>query len=120
MAPRYGCLSATHLGKKVHFFNRGRYGIWCCANTTLRYDPPPPPERIEAPLLPFDLYYAVLCGPSYSHRTGAVEWRVLEHVVSTRNRLRFLPIMGLPPSGTARSPGFTYLQTFFLKVLCTV
>ena len=44
----------------------------------------PPPDQIEALLLPFDLYYVALSAPSYGHRTGAVKWRVLEHAVSAR------------------------------------
>ena len=51
----------------------------------------PPPKQIEALLLPFDLHYVVLCVPSCGHRTGAVKWRVLEHAISTRNKLRFWP-----------------------------
>ena len=58
-----------------------------------------------------------LCVPSYGHRTGAIKWRVLEHAVGAKNRLRFSAIMGLPPSGTARSPGYTFLQTSFMKAL---
>ena len=72
---------------------------------------------MEALLFPFDLYYAVLCVLAYGHRTGAVHWRVSEHAVSSRNRLRFYAIMGHPPSGIARSPGSTCLRTFLIKVL---
>ena len=72
---------------------------------------------MEALQLPFDLYHAVWCVPLCGHRMQAVKWRVLEHAVSGGNGLCFLAIMGLPPSGSARSPGSIYLQTFFIKVL---
>ena len=52
--PRYGPLSETNLGKKLYFFNHGRYGIWRSANTTLRYNAPS--DQIKALPLPFDLY----------------------------------------------------------------
>ena len=37
VAPRYGSLGETDLGEKSHFSDRGRYGIWRCAKTTLSY-----------------------------------------------------------------------------------
>ena len=57
VAPRYGRLSETDLGEKVHFFNRGRYGIWRCANTTLRYEVNLRPNRS-----PTTAFQSVLCG----------------------------------------------------------
>ena len=76
-----------------------------------------PPNQIEALLLLFAVCYVALSLCSYGHRTGGVKWRVLEHAVSTENRVRFLAIMRLPPSGTARSPGYTFRQTLFINVL---
>ena len=57
VAPRYGCLSDSDLGEKVHFFNRAQYGIWRCVNTTLRYEATPQPNRGPTIALRF-----VLCG----------------------------------------------------------
>ena len=45
VAPRYGFFSETNLGEKSHFSDRGPYGIWRCANTTLSYVAAPPPNR---------------------------------------------------------------------------
>ena len=57
VAPRYGRLGETDLGEKSHFSDRGRYGIWRCAKTTLSYVAAPRPNRGPTVALRY-----VLCG----------------------------------------------------------
>ena len=57
VAPRYGRLGETDLGEKSHFSDRGRYGIWRCAKTTLSDAAAPRPNRSPTVALRY-----VLCG----------------------------------------------------------
>ena len=57
VAPRYGRLGETDLGEKSHFSDRGWYGIWRCAKTTLSYAAAPRPNRGPTVALRY-----VLCG----------------------------------------------------------
>ena len=64
----------------------------------------PPPDQIEALLLPFDLYYVALSVPSYGRTTGALKWRVLEHPVTAKNSVLWASHGPPPMRGASNTP----------------